>query len=57
MSIGRLRSLGSSAKVLGEGAYGRIWRIPVSCVIDRAGRLANNSWDDPQADGLCALPN
>jgi len=28
------------------GAYGRIWRIPVSFVIDRAGRLADNGWDD-----------
>jgi peroxiredoxin len=26
--------------------YGRIWRIPVSFVIDRAGRLAYNGWDD-----------
>ena len=30
------------------GAYGRIWRIPVSFVIDRAGRLADNGWDDAQ---------
>ena len=30
------------------GAYGRIWRIPVSFVIDRAGRLADTGWDDPQ---------
>ena len=30
------------------GAYGRIWRIPVSFVIDRAGRLADNGWDDRQ---------
>ena len=30
------------------GAYGRIWRIPVSFVIDRAGRLADNGWDDTQ---------
>ncbi|OYV28977.1 MAG: alkyl hydroperoxide reductase [Thiomonas sp. 20-64-9] len=29
------------------GAYGRIWRIPVSFVIDRAGRLADNGWNDP----------
>ena len=29
------------------GAYGRIWRIPVSFVIDRAGTLADNGWDDP----------
>ena len=28
------------------GDYGRIWRIPVSFVIDRAGRLADNGWDD-----------
>jgi len=30
------------------GAYGRIWRIPVSFVIDRAGRLAHNGWHDEQ---------
>ncbi|MGO8755797.1 MAG: peroxiredoxin family protein [Gallionellaceae bacterium] len=30
------------------GAYGRIWHIPVSFVIDRAGRLADNGWDDAQ---------
>jgi cytochrome c biogenesis protein CcmG/thiol:disulfide interchange protein DsbE len=30
------------------GDYGRIWRCPVSFVIDRAGRLADNGWDDPQ---------
>ena len=28
------------------GEYGRIWRIPVSFVIDRKGRLADNGWDD-----------
>jgi cytochrome c biogenesis protein CcmG, thiol:disulfide interchange protein DsbE len=28
--------------------YGRIWRIPVSFVIDRAGRLAHNGWDDDE---------
>jgi thiol-disulfide isomerase/thioredoxin len=28
------------------GAYGRIWRIPVSFVIDRTGRLADNGWKD-----------
>lgn len=28
--------------------YGRIWRIPVSFVIDRQGRLADNGWDDPE---------
>lgn len=26
--------------------YGRIWKLPVSFVIDRAGRLADNGWDD-----------
>jgi cytochrome c biogenesis protein CcmG, thiol:disulfide interchange protein DsbE len=30
------------------GGYGRIWQIPVSFVIDRAGRLAHNGWDDDQ---------
>ncbi|OIQ95713.1 hypothetical protein GALL_222880 [mine drainage metagenome] len=30
------------------GAYGRIWRIPVSFVLDRAGRLAHDGWDDAQ---------
>lgn len=30
------------------GGYGRMWRLPVSFVIDRAGRLADNGWDDPQ---------
>ena len=28
------------------GGYGRVWRIPVSFTIDRAGRLADNGWDD-----------
>ena len=28
------------------GDYGRIWRIPVSFVIDRKGRLADNGWAD-----------
>jgi cytochrome c biogenesis protein CcmG/thiol:disulfide interchange protein DsbE len=28
------------------GEYGRIWRIPVSFVIDRAGRLVDNGWND-----------
>jgi len=32
------------------GGYGRIWRIPVNFVIDRAGRLANNGWDDAQPE-------
>jgi peroxiredoxin len=30
------------------GGYGRIWRIPVSFVIDRAGRLAHDGWSDDQ---------
>jgi thiol-disulfide isomerase/thioredoxin len=30
------------------GGYGRIWRIPVSFVIDRAGNLADNGWVDAQ---------
>lgn len=28
------------------GGYGRMWRIPVSFTLDRAGRLADNGWDD-----------
>jgi cytochrome c biogenesis protein CcmG/thiol:disulfide interchange protein DsbE len=28
------------------GDYGRIWRIPVTFVIDRAGRLAHDGWSD-----------
>jgi len=28
------------------GGYGRIWRLPVSFVVDRAGRLVRNGWDD-----------
>ena len=28
------------------GGYGRIWRLPVSFVIDRAGRLAYDGWND-----------
>jgi cytochrome c biogenesis protein CcmG/thiol:disulfide interchange protein DsbE len=30
------------------GGYGRIWRMPVSFVIDRNGHLVDNGWDDPQ---------
>jgi len=30
------------------GGYGRIWRLPVSFVIDRAGHLVFNGWDNPQ---------
>ncbi|WP_229219665.1 peroxiredoxin family protein [Rugamonas fusca] len=28
------------------GGYGRIWRVPVSFVIGRDGRLVDNGWDD-----------
>lgn len=28
------------------GGYGRIWRVPVSFVIDRSGRLVYNGWND-----------
>ena len=28
------------------GGYGRIWRMPVSFVIDRAGKLIDNGWND-----------
>lgn len=34
--------LGSSR----AGGYGRIWRLPVSFVIDRSGRLVNNGWKE-----------
>jgi peroxiredoxin len=30
------------------GGYGRIWRVPVSFVIDRAGRLAYDGWEDKE---------
>ena len=29
------------------GDYGRIWKMPVSFVLDRDGRLADNGWNDP----------
>lgn len=29
------------------GGYGRIWRMPVSFVIGRDGRLVDNGWRDP----------
>jgi hypothetical protein len=29
--------------------YGRIWHIPVSFTIDRAGVLRDNGWDDKDA--------
>jgi cytochrome c biogenesis protein CcmG, thiol:disulfide interchange protein DsbE len=32
------------------GEYGRIWRLPVSFTIDRAGLLADNGWNDDQPD-------
>jgi cytochrome c biogenesis protein CcmG/thiol:disulfide interchange protein DsbE len=28
------------------GGYGRIWRLPVSFIIDRSGTLVDNSWND-----------
>ena len=28
------------------GGYGRIWRVPVSFVIDRSGRLVYDGWED-----------
>ena len=30
--------------------YGRIWRLPVSFVIDRAGTLVDNGWKDSQPE-------
>jgi len=30
------------------GGYGRMWRMPVSFVIDRRGRLAHDGWQDKQ---------
>jgi len=30
------------------GGYGRIWRMPVSFVIDRKGILIDNGWDDSE---------
>jgi len=30
------------------GGYGRMWRMPVSFVIDRGGRLAHDGWQDKQ---------
>lgn len=32
------------------GGYGRIWHLPVNFTIDRAGRLADNGWDDYRPD-------
>lgn len=42
-------SLGFPVGLLGSawaGGYGRIWRIPVSFVIDRSGRLVYDGWKD-----------
>jgi len=44
-------TLSFPAGILGSpyaGGYGRIWRMPVSFVIDRKGILVDNGWDDPQ---------
>jgi cytochrome c biogenesis protein CcmG, thiol:disulfide interchange protein DsbE len=44
-------SLGFPVGLLGSpyaGGFGRIWRIPVSFAIDRAGRLAHDGWADDQ---------
>jgi cytochrome c biogenesis protein CcmG/thiol:disulfide interchange protein DsbE len=30
------------------GGYGRVWRMPVSFVIDRSGRLVDNGWEDAE---------
>lgn len=43
------RTLSFPVGLLGSayaGGYGRIWRLPVSFVVDRCGRLADNGWDD-----------
>lgn len=52
-SLARVRAVAATLSfpvgLLGSayaGAYGRMWQIPVSFVIDRAGRLAHNGWDD-----------
>lgn len=42
--------LGFPVGLLGDPhvpGYGRIWRLPVNFTIDRAGRLADNGWKDP----------
>lgn len=44
-------SYGFSVGLLAQAklpGYGRIWRIPVSFVIDRQGRLVDNGWDDAE---------
>ena len=30
------------------GEYGRVWRLPVSFVLDRKGHLVDNGWEDEQ---------
>ena len=43
--------LGFPVGLLGSayaGAYGRIWRLPVSFTIDRRGLLADDGWNDAQ---------
>lgn len=34
------------------GEYGRIWKLPVSFVIDRQGLLAHNGWNDTSQTGM-----
>ena len=44
-------SIGFPVGLLGSnyaGGYGRIWRLPVTFVIDRNGLLRHNGWDDDQ---------
>lgn len=52
-ALAQVRALAASLRfpvgLLGSpwaGGYGRIWRLPVSFVIDRDGRLAYNGWED-----------
>jgi Peroxiredoxin len=52
-NLGQVKAVAASLRfpvgLLGSawaGEYGRIWRIPVSFVIDRQGRLVDNGWDD-----------
>ncbi|GFZ97206.1 peroxiredoxin family protein [Dyella caseinilytica] len=45
------RSLSFPIGLLGDPhvpGYGRIWHLPVSFIIDRDGRLADNGWKDKQ---------
>ncbi|MDE1927263.1 MAG: TlpA family protein disulfide reductase [Burkholderiales bacterium] len=55
-NLGQVRALAASLPypvgLLGSawaGGYGRIWRCPVNFVIDRAGRLAHDGWNDATA--------